>query len=89
MQVHNAIVILQEILPVFPVGAVNNATGAAIADAMTKCIEKEIRLDLKILANSYNAKLLKAKTVWEAPVPGPGSVPQKVHITTDMSLKRL
>lgn len=67
MHVHNAIVILQELLPVFPLATVNSASGAAISEAMTKCIEVERREDLKILAGAYNARFLKAKAVWAAP----------------------
>jgi THO complex subunit 2 len=67
MHIHNAIVVLQEILPVFPVSAVNSASGKAISEAMAKCIEVEHREDLKILAGAYNARFLKAKAIWEAP----------------------
>jgi THO complex subunit 2 len=67
MHVHNAIVILQEILPVFPVATVNSASGKAVSEAMAKCIEVERREDLKILAGAYNARFLKARSVWEAP----------------------
>lgn len=67
MHIHNAIVVLQEILPFFPVATVNSASGKAISEAMTKCIEAEHREDLKILAGAYNARFLKAKAVWEVP----------------------
>lgn len=67
MHIHNAIVVLQEVLPVFPVATVNSASGKAISEAMTKCIEVEHREDLKILAGAYHARFLKAKAIWEAP----------------------
>lgn len=67
MHIHNAIVVLQEILPVFPVAAVNSASGKAISEAMAKCIELEHREDLKILAGAYHARFQKVKAVWEAP----------------------
>jgi len=72
MHIHNAILILQEILPVFPIRSVNSASGTAIADAMAICLNTETRGDLKILASSYNARFQKAKSIWEAaPVPQP------------------
>ena len=77
MHIHNAIVILQELLPVFPVAAVNHASGKAISEAMAKCIEVEHREDLKVLAGAYNARFLKAKALWEAP-PAPVATVLKV-----------
>lgn len=59
--------ILQELLPVFPVGNVNAACGPAISEALTKCINVERREDLKILAGSYNSHLQKNRHIWEIP----------------------
>lgn len=67
MHIHNAIVVLQEILPVFPVGSINAACGPVISEALTKCINNERREDLKILAGAYNSYLQKNKHIWEIP----------------------
>jgi len=51
MHVYNAIIVLKEILPVFPLAAVADA-GPAIDTAVEKLLEKEERGDLKILARA-------------------------------------
>lgn len=52
MHVYNSIVVLKEILEVFPLVSVNDA-GASINQAMDDLIETEARGDLKVLARSY------------------------------------
>jgi THO complex subunit 2 len=51
MHVYNSIVVLKEVLDVFPLISVNEA-GVSINTAMDRLIEKEDRGDLKILARS-------------------------------------
>ena len=52
MHVYNAIIVLKEMLPVFPLASVTD-TGAAIDVAMDKLLETEERGDLKILGRAY------------------------------------
>lgn len=51
MHVYNAIIVMKEILPVFPLVAVFD-TGAAIDHAMDHFLETEERGDLKILGRA-------------------------------------
>jgi THO complex subunit 2 len=51
MHVYNAIVVMKEILDVFPLVSVNDC-GAAINSAINRLVESEERGDLKILARS-------------------------------------
>ncbi|OBZ76414.1 THO complex subunit 2 [Grifola frondosa] len=66
MHVYNAIIVLKEILPVFPVAAVNEFSGPTLARAMERLLEKEERGDLKILARAYFASLKKREPIWLA-----------------------
>ncbi|KAG0699864.1 transcription factor/nuclear export subunit protein 2-domain-containing protein [Suillus ampliporus] len=63
MHVYNAIIVLKEILPVFPLAAVGDA-GPAIDTVMEKFLEKEERGDLKILGRAYSASLKKRESFW-------------------------
>lgn len=53
MHVYNAIMVLKEILPVFPMNAVANDTGNILEVAMKGLVEKEERENLKILARAF------------------------------------
>ena len=53
MHVYNAIVVMKEILGVFPLSSTSEAAGVAIDQAIDKFLEDETRGDLKILAKSY------------------------------------
>lgn len=64
MHVYNTIIVLKEILPVFPVASVNEASGPALEMAMEKFLEKEDRDDLKILGRAYVASLQKREPAW-------------------------
>ncbi|KAG1756059.1 transcription factor/nuclear export subunit protein 2-domain-containing protein [Suillus lakei] len=66
MHVYNAIIVLKEILPVFPLAAVGDA-GPAIDTVMEKFLEKEERGDLKILGRAYSASLKKRESFWAVP----------------------
>ncbi|KAG1857214.1 transcription factor/nuclear export subunit protein 2-domain-containing protein [Suillus tomentosus] len=68
MHVYNAIIVLKEILPVFPLAAVGDA-GPAIDTVMEKFLEKEERGDLKILGRAYSASLKKREPFWAVPKP--------------------
>jgi THO complex subunit 2 len=48
MHVYNAIIVLMEILPVFPMAAVLDTSGNAIADAVAEVLKKVQRDDLKV-----------------------------------------
>ncbi|KZS97683.1 hypothetical protein SISNIDRAFT_481583 [Sistotremastrum niveocremeum HHB9708] len=67
IHIHNAIVILKEILEVFPVATVNSATGKFIYRAIELCHAHETRRDLQILAASYKARLHGREKFWMAP----------------------
>ncbi len=56
MHVYNAIIVLKEILPVFPLSAVIDLTGPPLNQVIETFIEKEERGDLKILARAYVAR---------------------------------
>jgi len=55
MHVYNAIIVLKEILPVFPLSAVIDLTGPPLNQVIETFIETEERGDLKILARAYVA----------------------------------
>lgn len=65
MHVSNAIIVLKEILPVFPLGIINSSTGQFLDDALQKLLANEKRGDIKILATSYQGQLRMAKKEWE------------------------
>lgn len=52
MRVYNAIIVLKEILPFFPLSAVAQETGAQLDKTMDQFLEKEERGDLKILGRA-------------------------------------
>ncbi len=52
MHVYNAIIVLKEILPVFPLADVTTV-GSEIEAVIDKLVETEDRSDLKILARAY------------------------------------
>ncbi|KAJ7591413.1 transcription factor/nuclear export subunit protein 2-domain-containing protein [Mycena floridula] len=64
MHVYNAIIVMKEILPVFPLASVMDAPAADLNQAMDNLIENEERGDLKILARAYSASLKKRETLW-------------------------
>ena len=67
MHVYNSIIILQELLPVFPVASVNESAGPALAAAIERFLEKEDRADLKVLGAAFASHFNKRKAVWQAP----------------------
>lgn len=53
MHVYNTIVVLKEILPVFPLSTVHDPSGPYLNGAMDRFLETEERGDLKILGRAY------------------------------------
>ncbi|KAF9569407.1 hypothetical protein CPC08DRAFT_182366 [Agrocybe pediades] len=68
MHVYNAIIVMKEILDVFPLAAVNES-GPAVSAAVERFVEHEERGDLKILARSYFAGLKKKENDWLPKMP--------------------
>ncbi|TBU49613.1 transcription factor/nuclear export subunit protein 2-domain-containing protein [Dichomitus squalens] len=86
MHVYNTIIVLKEILPVFPIASISEFSGLNISRAIEKFLEKEERGDLKILGRAYYASLKKREPIWAAPskpappasrTPVPPSQPEK------------
>ncbi|KZT71598.1 hypothetical protein DAEQUDRAFT_763816 [Daedalea quercina L-15889] len=69
MNVYNAIIILKEILPVYPIGVVHRESGEKICAQMQKFLDKETRGDLKILGRAYMASFMKRESIWKLPDP--------------------
>jgi len=67
MHVYNAIIVLKEVLPVFPVAAASGTAGYSLVTVLDRLLEKEERGDLKILARAYHASLKKRETIWALP----------------------
>jgi THO complex subunit 2 len=65
MHVSNAILVLKEILPVFPLGVINSGTGFFLDEALQTLLSTEKRGDIKILATSYQGQLRMARKDWE------------------------
>lgn len=58
MHVYNAVLILKEIIDVFPLASVNEVAGSNLDRVMQRLVQHEERGDLKILAISYVFSLL-------------------------------
>ena len=67
MHVYNAIIVLKEVLPVFPVAAASGTAGYSLVTVLDRLLEKEERGDLKILARAYHASLKKRESIWAIP----------------------
>ncbi|KAI6151770.1 transcription factor/nuclear export subunit protein 2-domain-containing protein [Pisolithus tinctorius] len=70
MHVYNTIIVLKEILPVFPMAA-GSDYGPVIDAMVEKLVESEERGDLKILGRAYSAALKKREPLWAVPRPVP------------------
>ncbi|TFY81790.1 hypothetical protein EWM64_g2223 [Hericium alpestre] len=79
MHVYNAIIVLKEILPVFPLANVAESLGMHLNQVMIAFLEKEKRGDLKILGKAYHASLLKRESYWASPK---SAVPKPVSVST-------
>ncbi len=58
MHVYNAVLILKEIIDIFPLASVNEVAGSNLDRVMQRLVQHEERGDLKILAISYVFSLL-------------------------------
>ena len=67
MHVYNAIIVLKEVLPVFPVATASGTAGYSLVTVLDRLLEKEERGDLKILARAYHASLKKRESIWALP----------------------
>ena len=52
MHVYNAIIVLKEIIQVFPDGAISDVTGPSLNNTIQTLVQNEERGDLKILARA-------------------------------------
>ncbi|KAG8687459.1 THO complex subunit 2 [Ceratobasidium sp. 394] len=89
MHIRNAIIVLTEVLPVFPMKEISHNSGPAIINAVRELLEKETRPDLFNMTQSYHGQLNSRRSQWEAevrdagaartqavaPVPKPSTVP--------------
>nr|GAT53854.1 predicted protein [Mycena chlorophos] len=64
MRIYNSIVMLKEILPVFPLAAVVSETGTSLVQTMETFVQNEQRDNLKILGTSYLQQLNKRESYW-------------------------
>jgi len=67
MHVYNAVIVLKEVLPVFPVATASGTAGYSLVTVLDRLLEKEERGDLKILARAYHASLKKRESIWSIP----------------------
>ncbi|KIY45922.1 hypothetical protein FISHEDRAFT_76157 [Fistulina hepatica ATCC 64428] len=67
MHVYNAIIVLKEVLPVYPLADVNAFAGSEIDGYIDTLLENEQRGDLKVLGRAYSASLKKCRSRWEQP----------------------
>lgn len=70
MHVYNSLVVLKEILPMFPIASVYDLAGPTLQFAIDRLNEKEKRGDLKIFGGAYASGLKKREAFW-APPPKP------------------
>lgn len=76
MHVYNAIIVLQQLLPVYPLAEVYQPAGPEIHAVIEQLIQVEERNDLKILARAYAAGLKKRESLWRAKGSLPASTSQ-------------
>lgn len=68
MHIYNSLVILKEILPMFPVAAVWDIAGITLQRAIDAFVEGEKRADLKIFGGAYASGLKKRESFWASPL---------------------
>ncbi|KAF7353062.1 THO complex subunit 2 [Mycena venus] len=81
MHVYNSIIVLKEILPVFPLAEVSVATGPTLNSAMDKFLETEERDNLKVLGRAYSASLKKRESLWARHKTSSAKTTEKVKAT--------
>ncbi|KAI5124799.1 hypothetical protein M0805_005432 [Coniferiporia weirii] len=67
MHVYNSVLVLKEIIEVFPIAAVNEVVGSSIDLEIQRLVQSEERGDLKILARAYSSSLKKRERLWAMP----------------------
>lgn len=80
MHVCNSILVLKEILPVFPLGIIHSSTGQFLDDALQSLLSVEKRGDIKILATSYQGQLRMTKKEWAG---NADHMPAKAEVRVD------
>ncbi|KAL1743555.1 transcription factor/nuclear export subunit protein 2-domain-containing protein [Schizophyllum fasciatum] len=75
MHIYNTIIVLKEILPVFPLSSVNDTCGVKLMAAVDKAIGDEKRGDLKILGKAYAAALKQRENLWSKAPPAQSGTP--------------
>ncbi|KAG8744851.1 THO complex subunit 2 [Ceratobasidium sp. 414] len=73
MHIRNAIIVLTEVLPVFPMKEISHNSGPAIINAVRELLEKETRPDLFNMAQSYHGQLNSRRPQWETEVRDAGA----------------
>ncbi|ELU41830.1 tho2 protein [Rhizoctonia solani AG-1 IA] len=68
MHIRNAIIVLTEVLPVFPLKEISHNAGPAIINGVRQLLEKETRPDLFNMAQSYHGQLNGRRSHWELEV---------------------
>ena len=63
MHVYNAILVLKEIIDVFPLASVNEFAGSYVDRVMQRLVQNEERGDLKILGRAYVHRSLQVYIV--------------------------
>ncbi|KAH8830615.1 transcription factor/nuclear export subunit protein 2-domain-containing protein [Flagelloscypha sp. PMI_526] len=78
IHVYNSIIVLKELLPVFPLFDVAGLAGPYLYMELKQFLEKEDRGDLKVIARAYIAGLEKRRSFWEKPRVSGGLPPKPV-----------
>ncbi|KAG8729238.1 THO complex subunit 2, partial [Ceratobasidium sp. 428] len=65
MHIRNAIIVLTEVLTVYPMKEISHNSGPAIINAVRELLEKETRPDLFNMAQSYHGQLNSRRSQWE------------------------
>ncbi|KDQ14762.1 hypothetical protein BOTBODRAFT_32521 [Botryobasidium botryosum FD-172 SS1] len=78
MRVRNTILILTQLLPVFPsASACGDKIGSRILAELDILVPSETRPDLKAIANSYQQQLLHRRSIWDVSPPKPSETQSK------------
>ncbi|KAJ1311288.1 hypothetical protein OPQ81_009786 [Rhizoctonia solani] len=80
--IRNAIIVLTEVLPVFPIKEISHNAGPAIINGVRQLLEKETRPDLFNMAQSYHGQLNGRRSHWELEVRDAGFRPAPSESTT-------
>lgn len=67
MHIYNSLIVLKEILPMFPIAAVHETAGPTLQIAIERFLEKEKRSDLKVFGSAFASGLKKRESFWATP----------------------